>query len=64
MSCADAEDVKYRPRRSQRKESLLVPRLLWFTVYLSLCFMAYKGMKYFSESLAMISHSSKWDMSI
>ena len=28
-----------------------MPRLLWFTVYLSLCFMAYKGMTYFSKSL-------------
>jgi hypothetical protein len=28
-----------------------VPRLLWFSVYLSLCFVAFKGMKYFSELL-------------
>lgn len=46
------EEPKHRPRRPRKQqESLLVPRLLWFSVYLSLCFVAFKGMKYFSELL-------------
>lgn len=47
---ADSDsERKYRPRKSQRRESLLIPRLLWFTVYVSLCYVAYKGMTYFSK---------------
>lgn len=44
------DEPKYKPRKPRKKQdSLLVPRLLWFSVYLSLCFVAFKGMKYFSE---------------